>query len=107
MLLNCGAFDVTKKSDYVCGTSFPDIRYLGVIARDQTHTKNATWDDVINAPTSFEKGRVVHSLLDEARWEFVKRHHLSDHILVPTWLYDTVLKFYEDMLLYDLIKNWP
>lgn len=105
-LLNGGFIDVEDKSAFIIGTSFPDIRYLGVISRDQTHVKNVTWKDVKNAATSFEQGRLLHSLLDEEREKFVEHYNLYD--LVSSERFRThVLKFYEDIFLYETVKNWP
>lgn len=104
-LLSDGAIEVENKSDFIIGTSFPDIRYLGVIRRGQTHVENVTWNQVKNASTSFEKGRLLHSLLDEVREKFIVKHNLYE--FVPDSQFRTqVLKFYEDMLLYETIKNW-
>lgn len=50
-LLQQGKIKVADKQSFILGTSFPDIRYLEVIKRDQTHEKNVNWNDVINAPT--------------------------------------------------------
>lgn len=104
-LLNSGALNVDNVADFIVGTSFPDIRYLGVIKRSETHEKNITWNDVINAPNSFEQGRLLHSLLDESREEFIEQHHLYD--LIPDSQFRTqILKFYEDIILYGMIDNW-
>jgi hypothetical protein len=104
-LLNSGAIEVENKSAFIVGTSFPDIRYLGVINRDQTHEENITWNDVNNASSSFEQGRLLHSLLDEEREKFVVKHNL--YACVPNSRFRTqILKFYEDILLYEVIHNW-
>jgi hypothetical protein len=105
-LLDSGAIEVENKSAFIVGTSFPDIRYLGVIDRDQTHVENLTWNDVKNASTSFEQGCLLHSLLDEEREKFVVKYNLYD--CFPNSQFRTqILKFYEDILLYEAIKNWP
>jgi hypothetical protein len=105
-LLNNNVLEVDNVTNFIIGTSFPDIRYLGVIERNKTHVKNITWNDVINAPTSFEKGRLLHSLLDEVREEFIEKHNLYEFI--PDSSFRThILKFYEDIILYEMIKNWP
>lgn len=104
-LLNSNALHVDNIAEFIIGTCFPDIRYLGVVKRTETHAKNVTWNDVINAITSFEKGRLLHSLLDEKREEFIEQSHLYD--LIPDSLFRSqVLKFYEDIILYEKIHNW-
>ncbi len=104
-LLQQGKIKVVDKQSFILGTSFPDIRYLGVIKRDQTHEKNVNWNDVINAPTSFEAGRLLHVLLDLVREDYVQTHNLYDQF--PNTPYRThILKFFEDTLLHNKINNW-
>lgn len=104
-LLSSNAIDIDNITDFIVGTSFPDIRYLGVIEREATHAHNVTWNDVTNAPTSFEKGRLLHCLLDEVREAFVVKHNLYEFI--PDSPFPTqILKLYEDIILYEMIKNW-
>ncbi len=105
-LLNSGKLKVDDKQAFILGTSFPDIRYLDVIERAETHKKNVTWDDVVNAPSSFEAGMLLHALLDHVRENYVEIHHLYDQL--PNNPYRThVLKFFEDILLYDYVTEWP
>ena len=105
-LINQGKIKVADEQAFIIGTSFPDIRYLGVIKREQTHENNVVWNDVINASSSFEAGRLLHSLLDRIREEYVITHNLYDH--VPTTVYRThILKFFEDTLLYNQTDDWP
>lgn len=105
-LLSSNAITIDNVTDFIIGTSFPDIRYLRVIERDKTHVKNVTWNDVINAPNSFEKGRLLHCLLDEVREEFIEQNNLYEFI--PNSPFRTqILKFYEDIILYEMIKSWP
>jgi hypothetical protein len=105
-LLNGNAINIDNIAHFIIGTSFPDIRYLGVIKREETHVENITWNDVINAPTPFKAGLLVHSLLDKVREAFVVKNNL--YKFVPDSPFRTqILKFYEDIILYEMIKNWP
>jgi hypothetical protein len=105
VLLNSGSVKVDNVQEFIIGTSFPDIRYLGVIEREKTHLHNLTLNDIKNAPTSFEQGRLLHSLLDEVREEFVEEHELY-RFVNNTRFRSQILKFYEDMQLYPQIDDW-
>jgi hypothetical protein len=65
------------KNDFFIGTVFPDIRYLGVVDRNKTHKKDVTWKDVANEKSWFQKGFLLHSLVDELFDEFVTKNYSS------------------------------
>ena len=105
-LLNSGKLKVDDKQAFILGTSFPDIRYLDIIKRAETHEKSVTWNDVVNAPSSFKAGILLHALLDRVREDYVKQHQLYDQL--PNNEYPVhILKFFEDILLYDYVTEWP
>lgn len=105
-LITSGTIQVDDMRAFIIGTSFPDIRYLGVVERETTHVHNVTWNDVLNAPTSFLQGLLLHSLLDEKRESFVEEHEL--YAALNTKKFSTqVLKLYEDMQLYSRVDDWP
>ncbi len=92
------------KKDFFVGTSFPDIRYLGVIDRDKTHYQNLTIKD-LEKDDSFLAGLKFHSILDTAREEFIVKNNIYD--LCPKSQYITQsIKLLEDEILYDYIENW-
>ncbi len=55
---------------FFIGTLLPDIRYLGVIDRKETHYKNLSIKD-LNGEKSFLAGLKFHSILDEVREKFI------------------------------------
>ena len=97
--------NVQDIQEFIVGTSFPDIRHLGSIDRGSTHDHSKVLRDVQTAPSPFAAGMLFHSLVDTVREDFMVEHGLYSkiedlpHIVVA-------VKFYEDQLLYNKIKNW-
>ena len=89
---------------FIVGTSFPDIRYMGVIDRNVTHFRNLKLND-IKSENSFTAGLKVHSLVDEVREKFVRENGLYDLFPESQFRIQGV-KFFEDRVLYDKIDNW-
>ena len=104
-LLNAGKLTVTDKCAFILGTSFPDIRYLGVIERNETHDAHVTWTDVEHAKSDFEKGRLLHAYLDIKREAYIVDNKLYDG-MADTAYKTHILKFFEDTLLWKKIKTW-
>ena len=105
-LINSGEIQVQDRCSYIRGTSFNDIRYLKVIRREETHDDKVNLEKIKAAPTDFEKGMLVHSLLDRKREQYVMTQKLYDY--VPEIAYKTqLLKFYEDLVLYERLQNTP
>lgn len=97
-------FQDKTKSDFYIGTSFPDIRYLGVIDREKTHFGDLNIHELTSLP-AFEAGLKFHSLVDEVREKFMKSHNV--YALVPDSPFITqALKFFEDKILYEERSNW-
>ncbi len=105
MVLQSGALKVESEKEFIIGTSFPDIRYLAKLTRKDTH-KKATWTDVKNAKTDFEKGMYFHCLLDDARIQKVEIACKKQMPYVPV-MGCYLLKCFEDIILYDRVQNWP
>lgn len=105
-LLQSGALKVDDEKAFIVGSCYPDIRYLNVIKRSETHRNSIRWQDVIAAPTAFEKGVLLHSLVDEVRIA-----HLENpaKIRLPSlpFMRSQMMKFYEDSLLHHKVDNWP
>lgn len=83
---------------FILGTSFPDIRYLGVIDRAKTHLPVTSLKDVTQERSAFSAGMKFHNLVDLKREEFVVTKDLyrflpNDHLLHSS------VKFYEDSIL--------
>ncbi len=106
--LNVYAPDYTEeeKKLFLLGTVFPDIRYLGVIKREQSHFKGVTLQKVLKANNPFQRGMLFHSFVDEYREKFVHRVAIEKKISgVPTQWRGTLLKLVEDQLLHEKY-NW-
>ena len=104
-LLQSGALQVIDEKAFIIGTVFPDIRYLNVIDREKTHKDNVQWEDVISASSSFEKGMLLHSLLDRVR---IVHFEQPNEEIIPhiPMMRSQLLKFYEDRLIYNGLDNW-
>lgn len=104
-------FKGKNKRNFFIGNSFPDIRYLGVIRRDQTHFLGITLSEIVNEKSSFWRGMKFHSWVDQTRSMvifsnpeiltlekgFSRPEHLRFHI---------ALKLLEDEILYPKVSNW-
>ncbi len=91
-----------EKKLFLLGTVFPDIRYLGVIKRDQSHYKNMTLKKVLEEKKPFMRGIYFHSYVDEHREKYVHEHapykKLSD---ISPSLRGTFLKLIEDEIIHQ------
>lgn len=97
-------FADTHKESFFIGTIFPDIRVLGVVERDRTHFKNLRLKNVVSED-SFLTGFRFHSLVDEAREQFMRERNVYE--LCPESKYvELALKRLEDEMLYEKIENW-
>lgn len=98
-------FSTQNPQDFYVGTSFPDIRYLGHIDRQQTHFTSPVLAELTTLP-AFEAGLKFHALVDVVRENFVRSRNA--YSLVPESPYLTqALKLFEDQVLYERIATWP
>ena len=100
-------FSNKNRRDFYIGTVFPDIRYLGVVDRKNTHFPFQEVDlkDVIQEKNSFITGLKFHSLVDDFRERFIKSKNI--YSLIPESEYKSqTLKFLEDELNYNKVKDW-
>lgn len=95
-----------KRDKFLIGTSFPDIRYLGVLAREQTHIKNPSWHSVQQEPSAFKAGMEFHALVDHVHDQYMAEQKVYEYILAPSRFKSYVLKLYEDMILYEYCDDW-
>ncbi len=94
-----------NRRDFIVGTVFPDIRYLGDLDRDVTHLREISMEHVLSETDSFIAGAKFHSLVDKVRNDFIKTAGMYD--LCPPFLYDQQsLKFLEDELFYPEYGLW-
>ncbi len=97
-------FKDKKRKDFFIGTSFPDIRYLKVIERNETHYDNLSVFD-LRSDESFLAGVRFHSILDRRREKFIAEKDVFS--LCPESKYVTYsLKILEDEIFYQHIKDW-
>ena len=92
-------------SEYIVGTSFPDIRYLAGLKREVTHLENHTIKDILEEKDAFMAGMRFHEMFDEARAKFWEADGIYK-ILSGTQYSSSALKLYEDLFFYDELKNW-
>lgn len=92
--------DESARSDFIAGTLFPDIRYLGTIRREETHETGVTLDDILQTTDVFEKGKRLHVWVDETRCRLIKELRIMDQLVsVPKEHKVTFLKLLEDEIL--------
>ncbi len=92
------------KQNFLIGTSFPDIRYLGSIDRGQTHLDVTNIKEIIN-DDAFMAGVKLHSYIDQSREEFITNRGIYD-LYPPSGNTYTAIKLTEDEFLYDQITDW-
>lgn len=93
------------RTEFILGTSFPDIRYLGVIERDKTHNNGATWATVQAEKSSFKAGIDFHAVVDRVRERYLTQHGVYK-ILPQHPRIGLLLKLFEDNLLRLQVDNW-
>lgn len=97
-------FSRKDKKVFFVGTSFPDIRYLGVIEREKTHFKEMNLNEVV-ASDAFEAGLKFHSLVDKIREKFVVRRGLYS-LFPESPVLTQAVKAFEDRVLYGKVVDW-
>ncbi len=106
-ILNSGALKIQDEKAFILGNCYPDIDYIGVVKRDITHYPHIRWEDVIAAPTDFQKGVLLHSLVDEVRIAQLEKPNEESIPHLPI-MRSQIMKFFEDALLYPQLKAaWP
>ncbi len=97
-------FSTLAEKDFYVGTSFPDIRYLGVIEREKTHVP-VTDKRAIQKQNSFFAGVSTHVLVDQLRETYMTTNGVYD--LVPkSPLITQAMKLYEDAVMYPKCSDW-
>ncbi|MDP2656381.1 MAG: hypothetical protein Q8P11_02350 [bacterium] len=94
-----------QRADFYIGSVFPDIRYLGVIERHQTHVFNVSLSDVTSASSAFRAGVLYHCLVDEMRERFVSGRGIYDLCPVSKFT-PTAIKLFEDELYFPHVRDW-
>jgi len=73
LTLHCTHYTPEQRNSFLRGTSFPDIRYLGGIAREKTHDKDVTLQTISTTTSPFEAGKKFHVWVDEVREQLVEQ----------------------------------
>lgn len=99
-------FTDMDKREFVVGTCFPDIRYLGVVEREKTHFEGYKFTDLKNED-SFTAGLKLHSIVDND----MNRRFMKESTLLSFFPSDfdhahSAVKILEDVVLYEKVKNW-
>lgn len=95
-----------NKNLFIVGTLYPDIRYLGVLERDNTHFSTMTLDDVMQDESPFNAGLKFHSWVDIERERFVENSGIYSVVKEYTSTHpETFLKFIEDELLFNEVER--
>jgi hypothetical protein len=99
-------FSNFDRKDFYIGTSFPDIRYLKVIDRDTTHFKDKKLNiGSLNQDNSFIAGAEFHVIVDKIREDYVISNKTYEFLPKSKYINQS-LKFLEDELLFDKVKDW-
>ncbi len=97
-------FPGKNRRQFYLGTLFPDIRYLGVIARNQTHPKVNGMEEIAGLD-DFQAGIAFHALCDQINREYMVAHQAAG--AETTNLYSGfLLKLAVDMHAYPYRSNW-
>jgi hypothetical protein len=98
----CEKYNDQQKEDFLLGTLFPDIRYLGVISREETHETAVTLNELIQEKSAFIKGKKFHSFVDLMRANFAEKWDIHTEIKdIPREQRGMFLKLIEDEILYS------
>ncbi len=90
---------------FIVGTSFPDIRYLGIIDRTKTHFSEVSLEQVKAEKDPFKAGLLFHNYHDLKRTEYIQQSGLYK-LLPDNKFISQAEKFGEDVLLYGLSRDW-
>jgi hypothetical protein len=99
-----GPFLGVDKKSFIIGTCFPDIRYLNVIKREKTHTKNVSWDQLVQEKNHFKRGCLFHSFVDQLFDDFMIKHNIYEKL--PKSQFTTQsFKLFADKVLYKQMEQ--
>lgn len=92
----------SQKRDFILGTLFPDIRYLGTIPRSKTHIETNSLQEVKAAKTAFEQGMRFHNYVDITRSRFLNKHAINQEIKkLPAKHRGIFVKLIEDQIAFS------
>jgi hypothetical protein len=66
--------DPVQRREFIIGTLFPDIRYLGTVKREETHETGVTANLIRKSETSFIAGMRLHVFVDLKREKYLEKY---------------------------------
>tara|TARA_R110002110_G_scaffold121431_2_gene297292 strand:+ start:125898 stop:126578 length:681 start_codon:yes stop_codon:yes gene_type:complete len=100
-------YDENAKREFILGTLFPDIRYIGNIPRSKTHLKNISLVNIAKEQSPFIQGMQFHSYVDNMRFYFLKHHAIQKNIdKLPNKHKSIFIKLIEDQILFEQQNSW-
>ncbi len=94
-----------NERDLILGTSFPDIRYLGLVAREQTHVESSlSYIEACQTLPTFELGVWLHIRLDRVREDFYEKRGIYDKVSKEQAIFNAT-KLIEDELSFNIIGD--
>jgi hypothetical protein len=97
------AWAPSEQRAFVRGAMFPDIRYLGKVARSSTHRRDITAEAVRAEQQPFARGFLAHSYVDLQQKQYFDGLALEKK---SEYVTRSALKFAEDTLVYPLRNDW-
>ncbi len=91
-----------ERTQFLVGALFPDIRNVGNIPHEMTHTYGVTEADILAETDSFIAGLRHHSLIDDEWGEYFEVFGAAPYTTPEMRVFGNSLKMYEDELLYPL-----
>lgn len=90
---------VEDTAAYLRGTIFPDIRYLGVIDRSQSHRSDVTMAEVLSEAEPWKRGWLLHCWLDVIWNTYWTQFGLDPNALTNRGLWMAVKRIEDELLL--------
>jgi hypothetical protein len=69
-----------NRKEFIIGTLFPDIRYMGKVQRSQTHAKKVNLALIDKTPDYFKKGMLFHAYVDDQQEDFTNKSTAYRHL---------------------------
>lgn len=99
-------YNEQQQTEFMIGTLFPDIRYLGHIERSETHYDQMPLHKVLRESSAFQAGVKFHSYVDLVRDQFIRTTYKPLHNQeLSKSEFRLYLKLIEDQILYNFY-NW-
>jgi hypothetical protein len=95
---------IEEPQEFYVGTSFPDIRYLGIIERETTHFKVSSFSSEVDKD-DFKSGQRLHCWIDDVRNDYLAQTDVYELLPDSRWITQAV-KFYEDQVCFEKVSNW-